>query len=128
MEETLAKLVNECREYMKLKALNRSSSFLSQGSPAYLISKEWLKKYKEYILIQDVKRHKKPEIAEDHVAKLHPGRMTNEEDLCEDSNLNLKGTGTAPFEKSVVDTYLKPNLLERRDYKVYNANLWNFLN
>ena len=53
--------------------------------------------------------------------------MTNEEDLCEDTDLNLKGTGQPPFEKATVDTYLKQNLLERRDYKVYNAELWNFL-
>ena len=46
--------------------------------------------------------------------------MTNVEDLCDESDLNLKGTGEPPFEKSIVDTYLKPDLHERRDFKVYN--------
>lgn len=46
--------------------------------------------------------------------------MTNAEDLCEDSDLYLQGTGEPPFEKSIVDTYLKHDLHERRDFKVYN--------
>ena len=105
---------------MNLKYKNRTSSFLAAGSPAYLISRTWLNKYKKYICIKEVKRHIKPEISDDHWEKLHPGPMTNAEDLCEDSDLYLQGTGEPPFEKSIVDTYLKHDLHERRDFKVYN--------
>lgn len=127
MEENLTNLVNECKEFIRLKTNNRMSSFLPQGSPAYLVSRDWLKKYKEYILIKDVKRHKKPEVQETHFKEKHPGKMTNVEDLCDTSEKNLIGSGEPPFESSVTDTYLKSDLYERKDFKVYNEDLWKFL-
>ena len=53
--------------------------------------------------------------------------MTNVEDLCDTTEKNLTGTGEAPYDKAVIDTYLKPDMYERKDFKVYNEDLWNFL-
>jgi hypothetical protein len=50
------------------------------GKACYVLSKIWLKKYKEYIFYKDVKRHNKPEMPEE---SRHPGQISNEEDLCD---------------------------------------------
>lgn len=85
----------------------------------YLVSKAWLRKYKDYILLPDVKRNNKPHIPENHT---HPGPMTNEEDLCIlDSTANMTGTGTLEqFERTVVDKYIKLDVRERYQYKLVN--------
>jgi DUSP domain len=74
-----------------------------------------------------VKRNNKPHIPENHV---HPGPMTNDEDLCDTNNpVNMTGTGTVDqFEKNVVDKYIKLDVRERFQYKLVNQELWNFLN
>jgi hypothetical protein len=38
--------------------------------------------------------------------------MTNEEDFCDSSESNLKGTGGGEFESSTVDKYLKAEARE----------------
>lgn len=59
---------------------------------------------------------------------VHPGPITNDEDLCEESLLNLKGTGKIEqFEKNTVDKYIKSDVRERYQYKIINQELWNFL-
>lgn len=85
----------------------------------YVLSKTWLRRYKEYILMQDVKRNNKPHIPDAHV---HPGPISNDEDLCElDNTLNMTGTGNVEqFEKNVVDKYLKLDVRERFHYKLVN--------
>ena len=120
MEDFVLKLVDECKEFMRLSEMNKRSSFLPQGSPAYIVSKRWLKKYKEYLCLKEVKSRKKPEVSDDHIEQNHPGPISNVEDLCNVGELFLTGTGEAPFEKSVVDTYIKDSMHERRDFKVYN--------
>ncbi len=69
--------------------------------------------------MQDVKRNNKPHIPEPHV---HPGYITNDEDLCEvEQNLNMTGTGNVEqFEKNVVDKYIKTDVRERFHYKLVN--------
>lgn len=76
---TLDDLVKECREFIGLR--NKSErERLEPGTPAFLLSKTWIKKYKEYIFYNDVKRNNKPTApTEDH----HPGPITNVEDICE---------------------------------------------
>lgn len=96
------------------------------GKPAYIITKKWWKKYKEYVHYKDVKRHNKP----DHEAEdRHPGPITNEEELCiQDNQSLLKGTGTVEqFDANCVDRYLRSDVSERFDYKVINQELWEFL-
>lgn len=58
MEDFVLKLVEECKEFMRLSEMNKRSSFLPQGSPAYIVSKRWLKKYKEYLCLKEVKSRK----------------------------------------------------------------------
>jgi hypothetical protein len=60
---------------------------------------------------------------------VHPGPITNDEDLCEEESLlYLKGTGKVEqFEKSTVDKYIKPDVRERHQYKIINQELWTFL-
>ena len=53
--------------------------------------------------------------------------MTNVEDLCDNTEKELRGTGKNPFEASLVDTYLKSDVFERRDFKVYNKDIFEFL-
>lgn len=58
----------------------------------YLLSKEWFKSYKTYILYSDMKRNNKPVMPETIV---HPGHIKNDEELCiPDYRNNLIGTGT----------------------------------
>jgi hypothetical protein len=71
--------VTECREFIRLKNASERERIPDVGKPAYLVSKAWLKRYKEYILHHDVKRNNKPHIPEKHT---HPGPIKNDEDLC----------------------------------------------
>jgi hypothetical protein len=126
MSRTLEDLIEECKQFIQLKNKNRMERNPPVGNPSYLVSKTWLKKYKQYIFYSDVKRHNKPVApAEDR----HPGPITNNEDLCDLNNRkNLTGTGTVEqFEPTVVDRYLKSNVSERYEFKVINQELWQFL-
>lgn len=48
-EEYLEKLINEAKEFIDLKNKFKRAKFPETGTPAYLISNNWLKKYKAYI-------------------------------------------------------------------------------
>ena len=111
-QRTLDDLVTECREYIMRRNASARERVPEAGKPMYLISKTWLRRYKEYILMADVKRNNKPHIPEVHT---HPGPITNDEDLCEvGKNENMRGSGTVEqFEKNVVDKYLKLEVRER---------------
>ena len=81
------------------------------GKPSYLISKQWLKEYKDYVFYGDVKRNNKPVAPNENK---HPGHIRNDEELCEVDNKNLSGTGEIDqFEKPYVDKYLKNSISER---------------
>lgn len=109
MERELEDIVNECKEFIKLKKLHRQSRYPDAGQPAYLISSEWLQKYKKYILHRKIKANSKPHMEPDHTKENHPGPITNIEDFCDSDPKYLKGTGKVEqFEVSVVDRYLKP--------------------
>jgi len=68
------------------------------GTPAYLISSKWLKKYKRYILYDQFSygySEEKINIPDNHWDKAHPGPIKNTEFLEEDrEKQNLYGTGT----------------------------------
>ena len=53
---------------------------------------------------------------------VHPWHIKNDEELCiPDYRNNLIGTGTnEQFEKNCVDKYLKPDVRERKEFKVIN--------
>jgi hypothetical protein len=44
----------------------------------YLVSKRWLRVYKEYVFYGDVKRNNKPSIPEEEGKHVHPGPITND--------------------------------------------------
>ena len=75
-------LVKEAQTFMGLKNKCERERFES-GDSAYIIAKEWLKKYKLYILHKDVKRNNKPTMPEHNI---HPGVIDNEGLLCEVEN------------------------------------------
>jgi hypothetical protein len=128
MERDLDDLISEGKMFRELKLKNKNAKFPTAGTPCYLISREWIKKYKKYILNDSIKRHQKPNIAPTHCNDTHPGVISNAEDLLEDSDKHLKGTGTLEhLEASVVDRYFKPNIKERYEFKIYNDELWKFL-
>jgi len=57
MERDLDDIVKESREFIRLKKLHQQNKFPPAGAPAYLVSTEWLKKYKSYILYKEIKNN-----------------------------------------------------------------------
>ena len=112
MEREIDDIIKECREFIQLKKQCKQSRNADAGTPAYLVSKAWLQKYKKYIYYQEIKRNMKPLLSNDHCQQTHPGPMTNEEDFCDLSDTNLKGTGKGEFENSTVDKYLRADARE----------------
>ena len=53
-------IITECREFIRLKNLNARERCPDVGKPMYLVSKAWLRRYKDYILHTDIKRNNKP--------------------------------------------------------------------
>lgn len=49
MEVDLDKLVKEGQEYIRLRKEFKRSNNPDEGSVGYLISKQWITKYKDYI-------------------------------------------------------------------------------
>lgn len=105
-------LVKEAQTFIGLKNKCGRERFES-GDSAYIISKEWLKRYKIYILYKEVKRNNKPAIPEQNI---HPGVIDNEGQLCEVENVDkyLKGTGKVEkFPADIVDRYIREDFRER---------------
>lgn len=87
---------------------------VAPGSKWYLLSAEWLKNFKEYIL--------QNESGADASMKIdHPGTITNEDIL--DNPENLLRDPTEPY----LDYNLKENLLEETHYFIINQKVWDFL-
>jgi hypothetical protein len=91
MSRTLDDLVDECKLFITLKNKNQFERNPGVGKPSFLITKNWWKNYKKYVLYYDVKRHNKPVMPAEH---LSPGPITNDEYLCDPDPKYLKGTGT----------------------------------
>jgi hypothetical protein len=66
MERDLDDLIKEGKEFYEMNRQYKYNKFPSAGTPAYLVSKKWLKKYKQYILLRDIKLNRKPNISENH--------------------------------------------------------------
>ncbi len=60
MERDLDSIVTECKEFIKLKQIHSNSRYPDPGQPAFLISTNWLQKYKKYILHREIKAQSKP--------------------------------------------------------------------
>lgn len=81
MERDLEDLFKEAKEFLQLNRQNKQSSFPKAGTACYLVSKKWIRKYKEYILYKDLKINRKPTLKDDHCSKTYPGEVSNAEDL-----------------------------------------------
>ncbi len=128
MERDLEDIMKECKAFYELKRQHRYNKFPSAGAPAFLVSREWMKKYKRFILYKFVKCNQKPSMENDHCQKYHPGQITNDADICDEAEKFLRGTGTNPaFENTVYDKYLKSDIKEKYHFKIFNEDLWNFI-
>ena len=50
-QRTLDDIVSECREYIMRRNASARERVPEAGKPMYLLSKTWLRRYKEYILM-----------------------------------------------------------------------------
>lgn len=54
MEVDLESLMNEGQEYIRLRNLNKKTSNPDAGTKAYLVSTDWISKYKKYIFYRNL--------------------------------------------------------------------------
>jgi hypothetical protein len=87
------------------------------------VNKKWLQTYKQFICYKEIKNQQKPELTEDHFETNKPGPIPNEDLLDQSPKLLKTGDPKVNFEDSV----LADDKTERYDYKVVNAEIWNFL-
>jgi hypothetical protein len=52
-------------------------SYPDSGTPVFLISKEWIDQYKEYIFFKEIVRGSSPNMEEDHCDLKYPGKISN---------------------------------------------------
>ena len=120
-------IIKEGKEFCRLKRAYENARFPDAGTPAYIISIDWLAKYKAYCFYEEIKFNQSPAPDEDHVAEKHPGPITNAELLHPDAKF-LKGTGTLNgFESEVMDTYLHEAVRERINFEFVNEEIFVFL-
>ena len=128
MAEEIKAVLEEGREFCRMKRAYDMARFPDAGTPAFLISSEWMAKYKKYCFYDDLRFNMNPrDIDDDHIAKNQPGPITNAE-LLETDEKFLKGTGDLnDFESDVADTYLRNDKMERSHFEFLNEDIWKFL-
>ena len=122
---------NLCKEgkgFISLKREYDGARFPPVGTVAYIISTEWMDKYKKFIFYDDLKYNDTPDASDDHLTAMHPGPINNA-GLLQQEEIFLKGTGTvAELESDLWDTYLHKDTRERMHFEFYNKEIWDFLN
>lgn len=127
MQEQIENLAKEGKEFCTLMKAYDNERFPDAGTPAYIIDKAWLSKYKKYVFYDDIKHNGSPDPSEDHVTAKHPGTITNA-GLLQGEAKYLKGTGTiAGFETHVIDTYLGKDVREKQHFEFVNEQIWEKL-
>lgn len=107
--QTLKDLYDEYKQYKLMRKKDEMSSNQEVGTPAYLVSTVWLKRYHKFLLFDqfdDGKPEHLIKISDSHFRDMHPGQMTSQNDLCEidKDRLNLFGTGELKgFESEYID-------------------------
>ena len=105
-----------------------SDRYPDAGTPSYIISREWLSKYKKYVFYDALKYSNTPEPQADHMEAKHPGIITNAS-LLQTEAKYLKGTGKLTgFESEVIDTYLHKEVREKQDFEFISEAIWQMLN
>ena len=124
MSEQIDNIIKEGKEFLRLKRAYDNARFPDAGTPAYIISTEWLDKYKVYCFFDELKFNQSPTAEENHATAHHPGQITNA-GLLHTEDKFLKGTGTLPgFEPEVMDTYLHQDCRERTNFEFVNEEIW----
>jgi hypothetical protein len=119
-------LHDEGKEFIKLKSASDTDR-PSNGTPAFLVAREWLDKYKDFCFYKDIRFSSSIDPNPDHMTAKYPGKIANEV-LLDTKNAYLKGTGKLKeFESSVYDAYLNKEVRERMHYEVVTQELWDFL-
>ena len=88
---------------------------VAPGSKWYLVSSEWLKNFKEYVL------QNSGDESDANMKVDHPGLITNEDILDNPEHLLKDAT------EAYLDYNLKENLLEETHYFIVNQKVWDFL-
>lgn len=122
MAQTLDQLVQEAKDFFRLKRKLKQTAAPEADTPAYLLSRKWLRRYKQFLFYNEIKNNMKPEPAEDHFQANHPGPITNQEDLLAHEP-HLLTSGQNHFE----DDWLPECKSERTDFKVVDEDIWAFL-
>eukprot|EP00826_Nyctotherus_ovalis_P051615 TRINITY_DN6456_c0_g1_i6.p1 TRINITY_DN6456_c0_g1~~TRINITY_DN6456_c0_g1_i6.p1 ORF type:complete len:1112 (+),score=393.75 TRINITY_DN6456_c0_g1_i6:120-3455(+) len=118
--EQEAELKKEIEQFRSLKKIRMGSSD-DISKMAYVVSKQWLKKWKHYTGTPK-KRHFAYYDNETNLERKHPGPITNKEIIDE----------TKDFYKSsdledIYNTILKPEMREHFEYRIINEGQWNLL-
>ena len=127
MEVDLESLMKEGTQFHQLRKAYQRTGNPPAGSPAFIINKTWVDKYKKYIFYSEISKNLTPNMEIDHCKEHHPGPINNNE-LLELDGKFLKGTGTIKgFEKEVVDTYLQRDVRENFEFEFCSQEIWDFL-
>ena len=129
----IAELYEEFKQFALLYKQDEMNSNPDAGTPAFLLSTEWMKQYMEFIAYDQFKNNANESNlkidVKTHFTAKHPGMIQNEV-LCEEDaqNENLYGTGTIKgMEHDYVDMYVDTNRHPQTDYYMLNQELWQFL-
>lgn len=128
----LEELFAEYKDYKKLRKKDEMDSNQEVGTPAFIVSQEWLAKYSEFILFDKFETLSKNDISiePDHFERMHPGPISNYSQLCEADKdcMNLFGTGTLKnYPSEYIDAYIDCRRKTPTDFSVFNQELWQFL-
>ena len=86
MQEELKSLIEEGKEFARIKRTYDQARFPDVGTPAYIISSNWLNKYKLYAFFEELRYNMMPrEAADDHLTAKHPGKIVNTDLLDHDA-------------------------------------------
>jgi hypothetical protein len=132
--KSIEELYEEYKQFSLLKKKDEMMTNPEAGTPAYLISSDWLNRYMKFILYyqfkDDVAEHNLKIDLETHFTQKHPGLINNDQELCEeDRNCeNLYGTGQFKgMEQDYIDTYVDYNKQTSKDFYILNEEIWQFV-
>lgn len=110
MEVDFGNLVKEGQEFMRLRHDFKKSNNPPAGSVGFLISLDWITKYKKHIQYDTLRRNMAPTPLEENDVEL-PGKITNSDFLDTDPETHLQGTAPAKAdngqETECIDRYIK---------------------
>jgi hypothetical protein len=113
---------------MRLRKQFKTSNNPPPGSVGYLVSCQWVLKYKQYLQYKSIKANK-PVSAVNNVA--HPGIITNHDFLHTDHRVYLPGSSSGTEkgqETECIDRYIKSTCFEYRHFQIFSAESWEFVN